>query len=99
MRTCLERQRIYDGARVEQYICFYRSDPSRFTTEASEVSQENGDVIVGIRTRVATRARSKQNDALKAFTVDRIEGRPESCEDRIIEARHVDVLSKTAETW
>ena len=67
-----------------------RTDPGRFATKPRIIFEENGDVIVGVRTGVPAGARSEQNDALEPLAVGGVEGRPEPGQDGIVEGSHVE---------
>ncbi len=68
-----ERQRVDDGARVVEDVRLNIGDTSRFLAKSDEVPEEDGDVIVGVRTCFA--AGAEQDDAFDPLAIGSIERR------------------------
>src|SRR5271165_7653691 len=84
-----QRQRIDDGASVEKNVRFNIREALAFSPEALWLLQENGDVIVGVRARVASRPRTEQHDAFNPRAIGFIQRSAQASEDGISERVHI----------
>src|SRR5271168_2562922 len=73
-RACVQKNIGADGGKAKALVC-----------ERANVFEKNGNVVVGVRLRIAARARAKKDDTLNTVAIDFGYGGAEAGQYRIVE--------------